>query len=162
MTRKEIVNELTSRKKTISVAESLTGGLLASAFIGVSGASNVFNGGIVAYTLKIKEQVLGIPLSHTSISDGVDKVTSELMAKNVCNLMDSNFGLSTTGIAEKYDERPEQAFISLYIKEEDLTITRHIVFKDLPEFGSRDSVRKDIVQKSMTLISDYLDPSIII
>ena len=56
----KLVSLLKERNLTISCAESLTGGLFASSITNVSGASNVFKGGVVSYTNEIKEKVLGV------------------------------------------------------------------------------------------------------
>ena len=47
--------------RTVSTAESLTGGMLASAFVNNAGSSAFFNGGIVAYQDRIKNKVLNVP-----------------------------------------------------------------------------------------------------
>ena len=156
--KKLIIGFLLSKKQTLSISESLTGGLLTSEIVSISNSSKIFKGGITAYTLDIKEKVLGIPLSHTEPTDGVDQRTAELMAKNVSELMDSDYGLSTTGIAERYDERPEQAYISLYIKETDTFINKHIVL-DYPSntnLDIRTIVRTRITNEAIQLILTYL------
>ena len=55
-----LISALREKGKTVSVAESLTGGLLASALVDIPGASEVFCGGVVAYTIAVKREVLGV------------------------------------------------------------------------------------------------------
>ena len=50
---------LRENKKTVATTESCTGGLLAAALTGVSGASGWFMGGVVSYALSVKESLLG-------------------------------------------------------------------------------------------------------
>jgi nicotinamide-nucleotide amidase len=56
----KLVSLLKDKNLTLSCAESLTGGLFASSITNISGASNVFKGGVVSYTNEIKEKVLGV------------------------------------------------------------------------------------------------------
>ena len=71
----EIVDHLRQRGETISTAESLTAGAVSSAFVTISGASDVFVGGVTAYRDEIKTSHLGVDPSiiekHTVISEEV-------------------------------------------------------------------------------------------
>ena len=58
--KKKIIKKLISKKITISVAESCTGGLMASEIISVPNASKIFNLGLITYSNKSKEQILNI------------------------------------------------------------------------------------------------------
>ena len=60
MYEKKIVRKLIARKITISVAESCTGGLVASEIISIPNSSKVFNLGLITYSNKSKEKVLNI------------------------------------------------------------------------------------------------------
>ena len=146
---KNVVNKLKEMKETLAIAESLTGGMVAGKIVDVSGASSVFKGGVVAYMLEIKEKVLSIPLTHTIKTDGVDLETAKMMAKNVSELMDSDYGLSTTGIAEHWDSRHEQAFIAFYDRKKDLFLHQHIVFDE--KNIKREDVREIVSLKSLEL-----------
>ena len=57
----QIIKELKSRKLKLATAESCTGGRISAAFTAVSGASDVFQGGIVAYQPCIKTEFLKVP-----------------------------------------------------------------------------------------------------
>ncbi len=154
---KEIVNWLLDNNKTISVAESLTGGLLANSFVSVSGASKCFKGGIVAYTLEIKEKLLDIPLSDSIKTDGVDKNTSKLMAIKVSEKFNSDYAISTTGIAEKYDDRNEQVFITIVDNVTKTLHTKHITLtnEELKNL-KRNNVRKIFVNERIKLFNDKI------
>ena len=69
---KSIIENLKSRGETVSVAESLTGGGLGHALTQIPGASDVFVGGIIAYTSNVKVNFLGVKQStidkHTVVS----------------------------------------------------------------------------------------------
>lgn len=85
---------LADRGQTLAVAESVTGGLVASRLSAVPGASRVLRGGVVAYAADVKRDVLGVP-------DGpvVSAVTAEAMAAGVRHRLGADVGLATTGVA---------------------------------------------------------------
>jgi nicotinamide-nucleotide amidase len=94
-----VVAYLTDRGETVSVAESLTGGGLGHALTFTPGASQVFLGGIIAYTNDVKINLLGIdPLlieKHTVVSEEV----ANAMADAAREKFGTTWGISTTGIA---------------------------------------------------------------
>ena len=84
---------------TIATAESCTGGLVASRLTDLSGASNYFKGGIVAYTNEIKKSVLHIKAETIEKFGAVSSQTALEMATNVREILSTTIGLSTTGVA---------------------------------------------------------------
>jgi len=151
MKKEKLIKKFIEQNITLSVAESLTGGLLSSSIVEVSCVSKIYKGSITAYALEVKDKLLGVPLSHTKTTDGVDVKTAELMAKNVSKLLDSDIGISTTGIAEVYDERELQAFISIYNRKIDLSKTFHIIFNNKM---NRQEVREEVVSKVFKALED--------
>ncbi len=104
---------LIERGLTLSVAESLTGGLIASRLVNVVGASTWFRGGIVSYASDVKYSLLGVPEGPV-----VSAVAAEAMADGVRDSLKSDVGLSVTGVAgpEPQDEQaPGTVFIGLSI-----------------------------------------------
>jgi nicotinamide-nucleotide amidase len=102
---------LSARGLTLSVAESLTGGLIASRLVNVPGASTWFRGGLVSYASQIKFDLLGVP-------DGpvVSAEAAEAMASGVRKLLASDIGLSVTGVAgpdEQDGLAPGTVFVGL-------------------------------------------------
>ena len=153
MNASEIVKILSENGKTLSIAESITGGLLSSSIVDISGASKVYKGGITAYMLSVKESILGIPLTEIVNTDGVDEITSVKMAKNISSLMDTDYSISTTGIAERWDERPNQAFISVYDRNNTKIGTEYLEYKDT---DTRQYIRSDVVSKALILLRKML------
>lgn len=81
-------NLLRENHLTITVAESCTGGLVASMITKISGSSDVFNGSIVTYSNKIKNQELGVLKSTLKDFGAVSKeVVSEMLKGVIKNLM---------------------------------------------------------------------------
>jgi nicotinamide-nucleotide amidase len=85
---------------TVAVAESLTCGHLQALIGSVSGSSGYFLGGVTAYTLDAKAQLLGVSAEEARPVNAVSAAVAEQMAAGVCRLFGSSFGVSTTGYAE--------------------------------------------------------------
>lgn len=94
-----LVNLLTERKSTVSVAESCTGGGCGNLITEVSGSSSVFNGGVITYSNQMKVDLLGVSESTLDQYGAVSEETVKEMAKGVCKLTSSDYGLAISGIA---------------------------------------------------------------
>ncbi|MBI4971405.1 MAG: nicotinamide-nucleotide amidohydrolase family protein [Candidatus Omnitrophica bacterium] len=90
---------LCAKKKTLSVAESCTGGLVTKLLTDIPGSSKYFVGGIIAYANSVKENFANVPKSVLSRYGAVSKEAGMLLAANVRALMNSNYGIGITGIA---------------------------------------------------------------
>ncbi|NET62092.1 MAG: competence/damage-inducible protein A [Symploca sp. SIO2E6] len=85
--------------ETLSVAESCTGGGLGSMLTNISGSSNYFTGGVIAYDNSVKAAVLGVQQSDLNTVGAVSEPVARQMAAGVRTLLSSSWGLSITGIA---------------------------------------------------------------
>lgn len=84
---------------TIGVAESLTGGLAMHRITNVSGSSEYFLGGVVAYANELKKEILGIKEETLKRYGAVSKETAVEMAMGIREATGADIGASTTGIA---------------------------------------------------------------
>ena len=84
---------------TISVAESCTGGLLASRITDVAGASAYFLGGVIAYQNEVKKRLLAVPSEVLADTGAVSEEVALAMARGCRELFGSDIGVSITGIA---------------------------------------------------------------
>ena len=98
-----IATRLLDKGLTLGVAESVTGGLIASRLVNVIGASKWFRGGVVSYASEVKFDVLGVPVGPV-----VSPEAAEVMAIGAAKLLGSDVGLSVTGVAgpEEQDGHP--------------------------------------------------------
>ena len=98
-----IATRLLDKGLTLGVAESVTGGLIASRLVNVIGASKWFRGGVVSYASEVKFDVLGVPVGPV-----VSPEAAEAMAIGAAKLLGSDVGLSVTGVAgpEEQDGHP--------------------------------------------------------
>jgi len=96
---------------TFGVAESLTGGLIASRLVNVPGASTWFRGGVVAYDSKVKFDVLGVPAGPV-----VTEPAAAAMAEGAARVTGADVGLGITGVAgpdEQEGVAPGTIFVGL-------------------------------------------------
>jgi nicotinamide-nucleotide amidase len=94
-----IVRLLTKRKKTLAIAESCTGGFIANRITNVPGASEVFLGGIVAYSNRVKEKFLGVRAATLKKHGAVSKEVAREMAEGARKKFSADFAIAVTGIA---------------------------------------------------------------
>lgn len=108
---------LKKQQKTISTAESCTGGTIASLLASVPGASNYFKGSIVSYATAVKTDVLGISEELINEFTVVSAEVASAMALSVKRLMKTDYAIATTGNAgpQKGDSNAEigTVFIAL-------------------------------------------------
>ena len=92
-------NILIERGETLAVAESCTGGTIASKFTAQAGASAYFLCGVVSYSNESKSNVLGVKMSDIAQYGAVSEQVAMAMAKGAKVVSGANFAISTTGIA---------------------------------------------------------------
>ena len=90
---------LTERGKTLAIAESCTGGAIASKFTAMAGASNYLLGGVVAYSNEVKESILGVDPVSIACFGAVSEVVALEMAEGVRRITGADYAIATTGIA---------------------------------------------------------------
>ena len=110
-----VASRLLARHQSLAVAESVTGGLIASRLVGVTGASRWFRGGVVSYASDVKFELLGV-----SRGPVVSASAAEEMARGVRRVLGADVGLSVTGVAgpDEQDGQPAgTVFVGLSIGE---------------------------------------------
>ncbi len=125
---------LGQRGLTLAVAESLTGGIIASRLVDVPGASRWFRGGIVAYDTSVKNAILGVPRGPV-----VTEAAAAAMAEGARRVLGSDVAIGITGVAgpeEQEGRPPGTVFVGLALPGH-ATITREL---RLP--GDRPRVRQ--------------------
>ncbi len=99
--------------KSISVAESCTGGLIASKIVSISNASRIFKLSAVCYSNSMKEKILKISPDDLNKFGAVSFQIAQQMAFNVRKISNSDIGLATTGFAEKNSSQNNQIFVGI-------------------------------------------------
>jgi len=95
----DIHSMLTSSKRTVSTAESCTGGLVGKILTDISGASAYYMGSVVAYHNDIKKNILGVKATTLESVGAVSAETASEMANGVQHKFNTNYAISVTGLA---------------------------------------------------------------
>jgi nicotinamide-nucleotide amidase len=144
-----IAARLVARGLTFGVAESLTGGLIASRLVNVPGASAWFRGGVVAYHSEVKFDVLGVPTGPV-----VTEPAAAAMAAGAARVTGADVGLGITGVAgpdEQEGVAPGTVFVGLSLPGQP-TQTRQL---RVP--GDRERVRQLGAISALDLLRRALD-----
>lgn len=131
---------------TIGVAESLTGGRLASKLVDVPGSSAVFRGGVVAYATDLKANLLGVDPELLQESGPVHAQVAAQMASGVAAKLDSDIGLATTGFAGPEFDPHAQGLLYVACVSEAIVIVREYRLA-----GTREAVRNSAVNLACAL-----------
>ena len=134
-----IIKKLKECNLTISTAESLTAGMIASSICNISGASNYFKGGVVSYTKEAKCSLLGLEMENIEKYSVYSNETVISMAKGIKEKTNSDLAIATSGVAGPGPDEGVEAgtvYFCFIIKEK--IITEKILFK-----GERNEVRKE-------------------
>ncbi len=144
-----VAARLIERGLTFGVAESLTGGLIASRLVNVPGASAWFRGGVVAYASAVKFDVLGVPAGPV-----VTEPAAAAMAEGARKVTGADVGLGITGVAGPDDQEgvaPGTIFVGIALPDRP-TETRQL---RLP--GDRERVRQYGAITALDLLRRALD-----
>ena len=150
----EVVGKLLKENhKTVSTAESSTGGLIVSRLVNVAGSSEYVLGGIVSYSNEVKINLLKVKEEDIKKYGAVSEQVAKQMVEGVRNLIKSDIAVSDTGIAGPTGESPNKPLGLHYIGFTDGKETK--VYKEIYQ-GSRNDVRLYISQFVLNLIRLYL------
>ncbi len=96
---REVSQLLWEMNKTVSTAESCTGGRIAEAIIAVPGASKYFKGGIISYVDEVKMSLLGVAPDVLAEQTAVCEEVARQMVRGACKTLNTDYAISATGIA---------------------------------------------------------------
>lgn len=106
---------LKQRKKTVSTAESCTGGFLAHQITSVSGSSAYYTGSIISYDNRVKTNELGVDLQILQNDGAVSQACVEQMAKHIREKYNTDYSISTSGIAGPNGGTPDKPVGTVWI-----------------------------------------------
>jgi nicotinamide-nucleotide amidase len=151
---KQIIFKLNKKKKILSVAESCTGGMLAERITSVSGASKVFNFGLVTYSNKSKIKYLKVPNKIIKKYGAVSQECCHSMVTNLAKISKAKLSLAITGIAgpKGGTKRKPVGLVYIGIKNKKKTKINKYLFKN----KNREYIRKNSVKKSLELIEEFI------
>lgn len=150
---REISQLLWEREKTVSTAESCTGGRIAEAIISVPGASKYFKGGIISYVNEVKESLLGV--SHETLEEktAVCEDVAVQMVKGACRALNTDYAISATGVAGPTGGTKDIPVGTIWLAcgNED-----HVVTCKVEEDHGRDINLAIATSRAMQMFLDYL------
>ena len=151
---KSLVEKLTKKKLKISFAESCTGGMLASSITSISGASKVFDLGLITYSNQAKIKILRVNKNIIKNHGAVSAECCKAMVVNLSKISKANINVSITGIAGPKGGTKNKPVGLVYIgikKGKKIKIVKNI-FK----LKSRKSIQKATVNKSYKVINSMI------
>jgi nicotinamide-nucleotide amidase len=112
---KVILNYMTAKGLTLSVAESCTGGYISHLLTQHAGSSKVFFGGAISYSYELKETLLGVKHETLEYFGAVSKETVTEMVEGALSNFKSDYALAVTGIAGPEGGMPEKPVGTVWI-----------------------------------------------
>jgi len=148
----KIAQYLEKHKKTLSTAESCSGGLLANRLTNVPGSSKYFQLGIVAYSNEAKMNILGIPEDILKKYGAVSKPTAILMARRARELGKTDYGIGITGIAGPSGgtKKKPVGLVYLAFAKEGVVACKKCLFH-----GSRLSIKRQTTQEVLKIFYNF-------
>ncbi len=148
-----IINEMTKRGLTISVAESCTGGGLGNILTNVPGSSEVFLGGVIPYSNELKIGILDVQEDTLKKHGAVSKYAAKEMAVNIRKMTGSDLGVSITGIAGPGGgtEKKPVGLVFMHLNAKDTDVGEYRIFP-----GDREVVKIRTINYCLNMIFKYL------
>ena len=151
----KVVGRLLSEKgRTLSVAESCTGGLIGHRLTNVAGSSNYFLGGVVSYSNQSKADMLDVDSKTIDKHGAVSGEAAEEMARGIRERLKSDIGLAVTGIAGPEGGSREKPVGTVYIglNSSDQGFSRRYRF-----WGRRKQVKLNTSMMALDWVRRYLN-----
>ena len=151
---KNLVRKLIQKKIKISLVESCTGGMLSSSITSISGASKVFNLGLITYSNQAKINILKVKKSIIQKHGAVSAECCEAMVKNLSKISKAQINVSVTGIAGPNGGTKLKPVGLVYIgvkKGNKVLITKNLFKKK-----TRSSIQKASVKRSLEIVNSLV------
>jgi nicotinamide-nucleotide amidase len=144
---------LAAKRKTLAIAESCTGGLLANRITNISGSSKYFLMGVVAYSNKAKTSFLGVPGKLIKKHGAVSKEVALDMATGIKNLAHSDIGIGVTGIAGPSGGTGKKPVGLVYIA---LADARGTMVRECHFIGNRQDIKHQASTAALVLLRSII------
>ncbi len=147
-----IARLLTRRRKSLSLAESCSGGLLSDRLTNIPGSSKFFKGAVIAYSNSVKTSLLKVPPLLIKKHGAVSLPVAEHMAQSVRKLFKTDFGVSITGIAGPTGGTKTKpiGLTFVCVADKKKTLCRKFLFK-----GSRTSIKTQATTQALKILLEF-------
>jgi len=153
-TIEEVVGNLLKTKKLkVAVAESCTGGMMGEMITRIPGSSEYFQGGVISYNVRVKEDLLKVPSKVIKKYGEVSRQVAKLMAEGVQKYCHSNIGISITGIAGPGGATEKKKVGLVYMA---LADGKKTVAQKHQLFGNRQLIRLRSARRALNMLRMYL------
>jgi nicotinamide-nucleotide amidase len=150
----EVVGNLLKAKNIkVAVAESCSGGMLGEMITNIPGSSEYFQGGVISYNAKIKEELLKVPQEIIEKYGEVSEQVARLMAEGVRKCCYSDIGISITGIAGPGGATEKKQVGLVYMA---LANGKKTLIQKHQLFGNRQQIRLRASRRALNLLRMYL------
>ena len=151
---KNLVKKLIKKKLKISFAESCTGGMLASSITSISGASKVFNLGLVTYSNQAKIKILKVNKSIIKKYGAVSAECCKSMVINLAKISKAQINVSITGIAGPNGGTKNKpvGLVFIGVKKSN----KFVISKNYFKLKNRNSIQKATVKKVYDIINSVI------
>jgi PncC family amidohydrolase len=138
----------------IALAESCTGGLIASRITDIPGSSEYFEAGVVVYSNQAKQRFLSVPEQSIQAYGAVSKEVAAKMAEGVRQATGTDIGLSVTGIAGPGGGSPEKPVGTVYLglSAKEGTLVRKFQFT-----GTRTEIKEQTATEALKFVMALLE-----
>lgn len=144
---------LNTRKETLAVAESCTGGGIGSKITAIPGSSNYFLGGVLSYSNGVKEKMLGVPSATIKKHGAVSRECAEAMAGGARVRLGADYALSVTGVAGPGGGTKEKPVGLVYLA---IAAKEWITVRRLNLAGTRKMIRERAVNEALFFLRETL------
>jgi len=151
-TAKSVIKKLGKLDKNLSVAESITGGGLATALTDIPGSSKVFVGGIIAYSDEVKINQLSVSNSNLKKYGAVSEEVVLEMAQSCLKKFKTDYALATTGVAgpgRAYGKKAGTVWIAISSKKESFAVALSLT-------GTREVIRHATIASALSALERIL------
>ena len=144
-----VIARARERHVTLGTAESLTGGMICSSLVGVSGASEVLLGGVCSYAESVKHRLLGVPQEIIDTVGVVSAPCASAMAEGARHALGCDVAVSATGVAGPGGGTMETPVGTVFLG---IATPLQTCVEECHFEGDRRSVRRQSVEKALQMI----------
>ena len=147
-----VISRLKRQGQTLATAESCTGGLVGKLLTDISGASEVYLGGVISYTNGVKRRLLGVSPSTLENETAVSRQTAKEMARGAREVVKADWGVSVTGLAGPNGDGTGRPVGLVYVAIDGAGFS---FCKELHLTGDREAIRSQAAEAVLSLVLEY-------